>query len=171
MPPSFVLAGAALVAVLLVMAGEAALSAHNERVLRQRGAVEPDGDVIGTMRWAYPLCFAAMAVEGALTGPPRLELLAAGLAVFGFAKALKIWAIGTLGVRWTFRVLVLPAAPLVAAGPYAYLRHPNYLAVVGELIGMALLVGAPISGAGAVLAFGALLRRRIAVEDRALGRQ
>jgi isoprenylcysteine carboxyl methyltransferase (ICMT) family protein YpbQ len=48
------------------------------------------------------------------------------------------------------------------------MRHPNYVAVVGEFVGMAVLLGAPVAGALAVIGFGALLRRRIAVEERAL---
>ena len=159
-----------LVAVLLVMLGEAVLSAHNERVLRARGAIEPGGDVYATMRWAYPASFAAMAVEGALYGPASRDVLMIGLAVFGLAKALKGWAISTLGVRWTFRVLVLADVPLVTHGPYALLRHPNYLAVIGELVGVALIVDAPVTGVLSVVGFGALMRRRMVVEDRALGR-
>ena len=159
-----------LLAVLVVMLGEAALSSHNERVLRGRGAVEPAGDVYAMMRWAYPTCFVAMAVEGALIGPASRDILVSGLAVFGLAKALKMWAISTLGVRWTFRILVVRDAALVARGPYALLRHPNYVAVIGELIGMALIVRAPFTGILAVVGFGLLLMRRIAIEDRALGR-
>ena len=160
-----------LVAVLLIMAGEAALAAHNDGVLRARGAVEPAGDVYDTMRWAYPASFIAMAVEGAVTGPALADMLAIGLGVFGLAKALKIWAISSLGVRWSFRVLILPNAPLVTAGPYAFMRHPNYLAVVGELVGFALIVWAPVTGALAVIGFGRLMWLRARVEDRALGRQ
>jgi methyltransferase len=165
------IAGATVVAVILVMAGEAALAAHNERALRAKGAIEPAGDVYPLMRWAYPASFVAMAVEGAVTGPSPPDVLASGLALFGLSKALKIWAISTLGLRWTFRVLVLPDAPLVAHGPYALVRHPNYVAVVGEIVGVALIVWAPVTGPLAVLGFGTLLLRRIAVEDRALGRQ
>ncbi|MBA3270519.1 MAG: hypothetical protein H0T71_08385 [Acidobacteria bacterium] len=165
------IAALALTAVLLLMLGEAVLSSHNERVLRGRGAVEPAGDVYATMRWAYPVCFIAMAVEGALTGPATAERLAAGFAVLGVAKALKIWAISTLGVHWTFRVLVVPDAQLIAGGPYAIVRHPNYIAVLGELAGVALIVCAPVTGVLAATGFGFLLWRRIAIEDRALGRQ
>lgn len=168
---SVAVAGLTLLAVLLIMAGEAVLSAHNERVLRARGAIEPEDDVYGVMRWAYPGSFVAMALEGAIAGPWSPNVLAVGLAVFGLSKALKIWAITTLGVRWAFRVLVLPGEPLVTHGPYALLRHPNYVAVLGELAGMALIVGAPITGVIALVGFGALVRRRIAIEDRALGRQ
>ena len=171
MPPEVSIAGLTLLAVLLIMGGEAALSAFNERVLRARGAVSPPGDVLAPMVWAYPLCFIVMAAEGALSGPAPPLVLAAGLALFGLSKAVKMWVISTLGVRWTFRVLVLPDAPVITHGPYAFVRHPNYVAVIGEMIGVAMIVGAPVSGVLAVLAYGALLRRKIAVEDRALGRQ
>jgi methyltransferase len=168
-------AGLTLLAMLLIMGGEAALSRFNERVLRARGAVEPRGDaagdVLALMTWAYPASFIAMALEGALTGPAPPVVLATGLAVLGLSKALKMWAISTLGVRWTFRVLVLPDVAPVSHGPYAWMRHPNYLAVIGELAGMALIVWAPITGVLATLGYGVLLRRKIAVEDRALGRK
>lgn len=171
MSPAIAIAALASAAALLVMAGEAVLSAHNERVLRERGAVEPSGDVYATMRWSYPASFVAMAIEGGLAGPATPDALVLGLAIFGLSKALKIWAISTLGLRWTFRVLVLPGAPLVTRGPYAIVRHPNYIAVLGELVGMALIVWAPVTGVLAMAGFGTLMHRRIAVEDRALGRQ
>ena len=158
-----------LAAVLLVMAGEALLSRVNEASLRRRGAIEPEGDVYRTMQWAYPVSFIAMAVEGALWGPAPRDLLLAGLVVFGAAKALKLWAITSLGDRWSFRVLVLPGRPLVATGPYRWMRHPNYLAVVGEIVGVALTVWAPVTGPLALVGFGALMRRRIALEEEALG--
>jgi methyltransferase len=159
-----------LVAVLLIMAGEAALSAFNERLLRAKGAIEPPGDVIDTMRWAYPLSFVAMAVEGALTGPAPQDVLIYGLAGLGLAKALKLWAITSLGTRWSFRVLVLPHEPLVTSGPYQFIAHPNYVAVIGELASVAAIVWAPITGVLATFGFGGLIIQRIRVEDRALGR-
>ena len=171
MTPAAAIAAVTLIAVLLVMAGEAALSAFNERELRARGAVEPPGDVIDRMRWAYPLSFIVMAVEGALTGAAPREVLMWGLALFGFAKALKMWAIASLGSRWSYRVLVLPGAPLVTSGPYRVLAHPNYLAVVGEIASVAMIVWAPMSGVLSAIGFGALMIARIRVEDRALGRR
>jgi methyltransferase len=168
---SALLASLVLVAVFLLMAGEAALSRHNERVLRSRGAVEPPDDVYPTMQWAYPACFIAMGVEGAVAGPAPVHVLGAGLALFGLAKALKLWAIASLGIRWTFRVLVPPGGPLVASGPYRVLRHPNYIAVLGELAAVALIVWAPLAGTASLVGFGLLIARRIRVEDRALGRQ
>ena len=168
--PSVAIAFVTVVAILLIMAGEAVLSSFNERQLRAKGAIEPPGDVIGVMRWAYPLSFVAMGVEGALTGPAPREILMWGLALLGFSKALKLWAISSLGSRWTYRVLVLPGAPLITTGPYRFLSHPNYLAVVGEIASVAAIVWAPITGILATIGFGWLMIERIRIEDRALGR-
>ena len=161
---------AILVVVFVLMLGEMRLSRLNERTLRAQGAVEPPDDVYRTMAWAYPACFLAIGGEGLVTGPPRRAVIVAGLVTFAAAKAIKYWAMAALGPRWTFRVLVTPGAPLVTAGPYSWLRHPNYVGVVGELLGMALAVGAPVTGALTIAGFGWLLRRRIVTENRALGR-
>jgi methyltransferase len=171
MPSGATTAGAALAMALAIMVREAAVSARHERALRARGAVEPSGDVFAIMRWAYPACFVAMACEGAVLGPAPAPALAAGVVVFALAKALKVWAIRSLGERWTFRVLVLPGVPLVANGPYRFLRHPNYVAVVGEVVGFGLTVSASVTLVGSVAGFGALMARRVSVEDRALGRR
>ncbi|OFW44866.1 MAG: hypothetical protein A3J29_06765 [Acidobacteria bacterium RIFCSPLOWO2_12_FULL_67_14b] len=170
MPPAMAIALVTVVAVLLMMSGEAVLSAFNERQLRARGAIEPKGDVIATMRWAYPAGFVAMAIEGAWSGPSPPPVLVGGLVLFGFAKALKLWAIASLGPKWSYRVLVVPGEPLVQSGPYRFLTHPNYLAVAGEIAAVAATVWAPITGTLAVVGFGWLMSMRIRVEDRALGR-
>jgi methyltransferase len=65
--------------------------------------------------------------------------------------------------------MVVPGLPLIASGPYRWGRHPNYIAVIGEIVAIAVALAAPIAGAIAVLGFGWLLRKRIQVEERALG--
>ena len=49
------------------------------------------------------------------------------------------------------------------------MRHPNYVAVMGELAGMALMAQAPIEGVASIVGFGLLIVARIRVEERALG--
>jgi len=159
-----------LVAVAFAaMAWELAVSWRHERALRQAGAVEPPGDVYPVMRIVYPLCFLAMGVEAWRGTGVTLAWFAAGALIFTAAKTLKMWAIHTLGPRWTFRVLVVPGRGLISSGPYRWLRHPNYLAIPGELGGVAIALGAPVAGALSLLAFACLLARRIVVEERALG--
>ena len=162
---------AAIVALVafVPMIAEARRSRRHERILRARGAIEPSGDVYRVMQVAYPACFVAMAGEAVVREVPLGRSFVAGAIVFAAGKALKYWAIATLGDRWTFRVLVLPGQPLVTGGPYRLLRHPNYLGVAGELVGAALMAYAPVSGAASVVVFGTLLLARIRVEERALG--
>ena len=162
------IAATVLVVIAVTMLVEQRISSSNERWLRLQGAVEPAHDVLRTMRWAYPAAFAAMVIEGAIAGPPTMPWIIAGAIVFVAAKALKYWAIASLGRRWSFRVLVLPGAPLVTTGPYAFAPHPNYIAVIGELIGAALVVGARLTGPLATILFTLLIRRRIKVEEVAL---
>jgi methyltransferase len=166
--PDVAAAATALSAVLVMMLAELTRSRRNERELRRRGAVEPQGDVYRALAFVYPLMFVAMAVEGSLVGPVSGRLLVGGLIVFVASKALKLWAIATLGLRWSYRVLVLPGTPLVATGPYAHMRHPNYVAVFGEIAGFAMMVGAFWTVIGSLLLFRVLVRRRIAIEENAL---
>jgi methyltransferase len=156
-------------AVFVPMLIEAARASRNERAQRARGGVEPANDVYATMRIAYPAAFLAMIVEGALRGTPSPAVVAVGFVLFVAAKLLKWWAILTLGRSWTFRVIVVPGATLVTRGPYRSIRHPNYVGVVGELVGVALMTGAIVAGPLVIVFFVALLLRRIAVEERAVG--
>jgi methyltransferase len=147
---------------------EARHASLNERAQRARGGVEPPDDVYRVMRLAYPAAFAAMFVEGAVRGTPVSAVVVAGAALFAGSKALKIWAIRSLGSSWTFRVIVVPGAALVDKGPYRWLRHPNYVAVIGELASVAAMTGAFATGPTALAVFGLLLVKRIRVEGRAL---
>jgi len=159
-----------VIGVLLLMLVELQLSYFNERALRARGAVEPPDDPYRLMRLAYPGAFVAMGLEGATHALNR-DALVAGLVLLGVAKLLKFWVMATLRDRWTFKVLVPKDAPLVTAGPYRFVNHPNYVAVILELVAVALALSAPVTGLASVLLFAWILRRRMAVEDRALGRR
>lgn len=149
---------------------EARRAASNEALQRRHGGVEAEGDVYAIMRVAYPAAFLLMIAEGAVRGH-RLGLASlSGLVLFAASKILKWWAINSLGSFWTFRVIVVPGAPLVTGGPYRFLRHPNYVAVAGELIATALMTGARLTGPVAVVGFCLLMLKRISVEERALRR-
>jgi methyltransferase len=162
--------GAAAFAAVIVaaMLGETWLSAQHDRRLRARGAAEPPGDVYRLMAVAYPAAFVMMVAEGVLRGAGGDGWFVAGVGLFVAAKALKYWAIASLGERWTFRVLVPPHSTRTVAGPYRWMTHPNYLAVAGELAGTAVALHALVAGPLAVAGFGALMLRRIAIEETAL---
>lgn len=92
----------------------------------------------------------------------------AWLVVFIVLQVLRAWTIASLGRRWTTRIIVLPAAPLTAGGPYRFMRHPNYLVVALEIAVVPLALGLPAFALVFSLANAALLLWRIRVENAAL---
>lgn len=86
------------------------------------------------------------------------------------AQGLRYWAITTLGPRWNTRVIVLPEAEPVTGGPYRFVRHPNYVAVVLELLVLPLVHGAWLTALVFTVGNALLLRVRVRVEEAALGR-
>src|SRR5213592_2268866 len=92
----------AVVLVYVPLLAETASSTRHDRRLRALGAVEPPGDVYRAMAVAYPAAFAVMIAEGVLRHAQAGGWYAVGLAIFAAAKALKYWAIASLGDRWTF---------------------------------------------------------------------
>jgi methyltransferase len=91
------------------------------------------------------------------------------LAIALGAQLLRWWCITTLGKRWNTLVIVLPEAPLVRSGPYRFLHHPNYVAVVAEGIALPLVHTAWLTAICFTVANAALLTVRIRVENAALG--
>jgi methyltransferase len=157
-----------LAAAFLPMAFEARLSARHEKALRAEGGFEPRDDVYRWMQVVYPAAFLTMAAEAAVRHATIDRWFAIGVVIFVLGKAIKYWAIATLGSRWCFRVLVPPASSLITDGPYRLLRHPNYVGVMGELAGIGLAGHALVAGTLSVIAFAVLLILRIRVEERAL---
>jgi methyltransferase len=90
------------------------------------------------------------------------------IAVVVAANVLRWWCIGTLGERWTARVIVIPGLPLVRSGPYRWFAHPNYVAVVIEGAALPLAGSAWITAGAFFVLNGILLTVRIRCETRAL---
>jgi methyltransferase len=92
------------------------------------------------------------------------------LAVVVLAQALRWWCIGVLGPRWNTRIIVVSGLPLVTRGPYRWLRHPNYVAVVFEGIALPLVHTAWITALAFTMINAGLLTVRIRAENAALAR-
>ncbi|MGN6302224.1 MAG: isoprenylcysteine carboxyl methyltransferase family protein [Angustibacter sp.] len=92
------------------------------------------------------------------------------LAVVVAAQALRWWCIVTLGHQWNTRVIVVPGLDLVRRGPYRWVPHPNYVAVVAEGVALPLVHTAWLTALVFTVLNAALLRVRIRTEDAALGR-
>lgn len=156
------------IALVAARFAELGLSARHEAVLAAEGGYEVPGSRLLPIAIAHALWLAGWAWEELVLRPrpPRLwpALAAAALA----AEALRLWAIASLGPRWTARVFALPGRPLVARGPYRWMRHPNYAAVAAETLLLPLAFGAwRAAVAGFALYLGALALR-LPAERRAL---
>jgi methyltransferase len=108
-------------------------------------------------------------LEVLLLQRPFVPAIAAisGAALVG-TMALRYWAVSSLGDRWNTRVLVEPGVPAVTSGPYRFLGHPNYLAVVVEIAALPMLHTAWLTAILFTVLNAWMLRLRIAVEERAL---
>ncbi|MEX1234361.1 MAG: isoprenylcysteine carboxylmethyltransferase family protein [Roseovarius sp.] len=89
------------------------------------------------------------------------------LAIFAVLQVLRVWILATLGPRWTTRIIIL-RAPLVTRGPFRYLRHPNYVLVVAEIIVAPMVLGLVWVAVLFTLLNAAMLWVRIRAENRAL---
>jgi methyltransferase len=90
------------------------------------------------------------------------------LALVVASQALRWWCVATLGPRWNTLVIVVPGLPLVDKGPYRWLKHPNYLAVVVEGIALPLVHTAWITAVVFTAVNAVVLTVRIRVENAAL---
>jgi len=154
-----------LALVTLQRLGELWLSNRNTRRLLAQGAEE-----VGASH--YPLIVAVHAVWLVALWwlAPGQPVDGLWLAVYVLLQIARIWVLTSLGPRWTTRIIVLPGAPLVKAGPYRFVSHPNYVVVAAEIAVLPLVFGLwPVT-----LIFSALnaavLAVRISEENRALGR-
>jgi methyltransferase len=152
-----------LAAVTLQRAGELFVSRHNTRKLMARGAIE-------VAPGHYPLIVAvhmAWLISLWVFGrqqPVNVVALGGYFVLEGF----RVWILRTLGPRWTTRIIVLPKQPLVAAGPYRFLSHPNYAVVAGEIAVLPLVLNLPLLATIFTILNTAVLAIRIRAENRAL---
>ncbi|HKJ11357.1 MAG TPA: isoprenylcysteine carboxylmethyltransferase family protein, partial [Ornithinimicrobium sp.] len=84
------------------------------------------------------------------------------------AQGLRWWCILTLGPAWNTRVIVTPGIPLVQRGPYRWIRHPNYVAVVLEGLALPLVHSAWLTALVFTVLNAWLLTVRIRCENAAL---
>jgi methyltransferase len=155
----------------LEILGETWLSARNSRALLQRGAVEIAPLLLPLMALLYAVMYFGSLAEHLWiprTISPSWAVVFA--AVYCAAKILKFWAIASLGDYWTMRVLILPKSRVVTQGPYRWIRHPNYVAVLLEIAATTLIGKSFYTFFVVIVLFSVTLVFRIRQEEAALGK-
>jgi protein-S-isoprenylcysteine O-methyltransferase Ste14 len=118
--------------------------------------------LVGThlLAWWTPVLLASR--------PSTRSRVLAGAALVAVGGGLRVAAIRTLGTRFTGHVRVLPGQEVCTSGPYARVRHPSYVALLGINAGPALSAGSVLAATamGAATVLTNVLRVR--VEERLL---
>jgi methyltransferase len=151
---------------------ELVLSKRHERTLLSEGqaiSVEP---MFILMVAVHAGVLIASALEVRLGHRPFDSITGyLAIALFLGATGLRWWTIQTLGEQWTVRVISGQKLRVRTEGPFRYVRHPNYLGVLLEVVAIPLIHGAYVSA----IFFGLLnlwvVLRRIRLEESALGSQ
>jgi methyltransferase len=145
--------------------GELELARRNTRRLLAAGGLER-----GAVHYPWIVGLHAAWLGGlwllALERPIQWAWLAAYLVLQG----LRAWIVASLGPRWTTRIIVVPGEMLVRRGPYRFVRHPNYLVVIGEIAVLPLVFGLWAFAAALSLLNLLVLAVRIRAENAALER-
>ena len=148
---------------------ELVLSRRNLRWAAQKGGVERGA---GHYRWmvlSHTGLLLACPLEVWLLERPFLFVVGVpALVLLVVSMSLRYWAVVSLGRRWNTRVVVLPGVPVVTSGPYRFLRHPNYLAVVLEVAALPLVHSAWVTAVVFTILNGLILRTRLRVEESTL---
>lgn len=162
---------ALVVAVALGRLVELRVAARNLRSLLARGGVEIAPGHYPVMVLLHTLFLVACPLEVWLLGRPFIPALGVVMLILlVLAAGLRWWVISTLAGRWTTRIVVLPGVAPVTGGPYRFLRHPNYLAVIVEILALPLVHTAWITALVFSAANALLLRVRIRAEEEGLAR-
>jgi len=155
--------------VALERLAELVVSQRNLRWSRQRGGVEAGAGHYPAMVVLHTGLLAGCLAEVWLADRPFLPGLGwPMLVVVLAAQALRWWCIATLGPQWNTRVVVVPGAGRIRSGPYRFLSHPNYVAVVAEGLALPLVHTAWLTALVFTVLNALLLRVRLRSESGAL---
>jgi methyltransferase len=145
------------------------LSGRNTARLTRVGAIEFGSRHYPFIVLMHVLFFSSMLAEFLLGSQRLVTFWPLPSFIFLVAQLLRLWVMTTMRSRWTLRILIVPGEQLLRVGPYKYLHHPVYLAVVLELFSLPLIFGlwytAIIFGLGNIAM---LLLVRIPAENRGL---
>ena len=144
---------------------ELVIARRNTRALLARGAVEAGAGHYPVMIALHATWLATLWWFG--RAQPVQPAFLAGFVVL---QAARYWVIGTLGPRWTTRIILVPGEHPIVGGPFRFLRHPNYAVVALELPCVSLALGLPWHAAVFGVLNLAMLAWRIRGEDAAFAR-
>lgn len=158
-----------LAAVGVLRAVELIISRQHQRGLMERGAQKVAEPCFPWMALVHGGVLGGAALEVVLLKRPFYPVLGGVMAlVFVCANGLRWWVIRTLGTHWNVQVMDSTGLGVVTAGPYRWIRHPNYVAVFAEMLALPLIHTAWLTALWGSASNLLVLRKRLEVEERVL---
>jgi len=158
-----------LLFIVLQRFAELVYAKRNEKYLLSRGAVEYDKKGYKLIVIMHTCFFISLILEKIYFKRELSEYWIIFFIIFAAAQMLRYLAIVSLGKFWNTKIIVLSGSSLIKKGPYSFLKHPNYIAVITEILVIPLIFSCYIT----CIIFSALnifvLIRRIKIEEAALG--
>jgi methyltransferase len=154
--------------LILLRLGELILAECNRRRAMAQGGRESDRRQYLVIVAVHTLFYLSLWLEWKYWSHGWNAFWPIWLGLLAGAQVVRFWAILALGRHWNTRIIVLPQMKLVTRGPYRFIRHPNYLAVIIELVAIPVLCSAYCTAVIFSLANACILARRIPQEESAL---
>lgn len=165
MPPVFAVF---LSLLILQRIGEMLLGERNRRGAMARGGREWGSRYYPVIIAVHAIFYISLLLEWRYRSHGWNSAWPLWVGVILAAQIMRLWAIRSLGRCWNTRIIVIPGMGVVTQGPYRFIRHPNYLAVIVEMLAIPTLCGAYLTAAVFSLANAVILAQRIPQEERAL---
>jgi methyltransferase len=163
----------AYLALLLLVAAlrifELRVSRRHQEHMVSRGAKKIVDPKFRWMVLVHTGVLLGSACEVVFLRRPLIPLLAVVMAaLFLAANAMRWWVIRTMGQHWNVQVVDSTQLGVVTAGPFRYVRHPNYAAVFVEMLALPLIHTAWITATLGAFAHVIVLMQRLTAEERVL---
>lgn len=155
-----------LVLLALQRLSELFYAASNEKILKNRGAEEHDKNGYYVIVLMHVMFFVSLVFEKIYFNRSFNTLSVLFFIIFVMTQFLRYWSIYSLGIYWNTKIIFLPGTEPVSAGPYRYMSHPNYLAVVVEIATIPLIFSCYFTAIIFSIINLLLLKRRIRIEEK-----
>jgi len=147
---------------------ELVIAKRHERELKKIGAVEIDKGGYRFIVGMHIAFFISLVFEYLILNRILSEWWIILVIIFLGAQILRYWAINSLGIYWNTKILVVPQHPLLKKGPYRFFPHPNYAAVITELLVVPLIFSCYITAIVFTILNAVVIRRRVRIETHTL---
>lgn len=154
--------------VILQRLAELFIAKRNETKMIQKGAVEIDRAGYKYIVLMHSAFFISLLAEKNISGRQISQYWIVFLTLFILAQLLRYWVIVSLGEYWNTRIIILKGSSLIKKGPYRFLKHPNYIAVITEIAVISLLFSCYITSIIFTILNIFVLKRRIKTEEESL---